>query len=248
MLTEQRYEMILGLLEEKQSITVSEIKELLQISESTARRDITALHNAGKLIKVFGGAVAVENHFNPQESTVEQKSNINREQKMLVAKYAASLIKPEDFVYIDAGTTTGYMLDYITEKSAAYVTNAVLHARRLAADGFRVFLIGGELKGTTEAVVGNEAMRTLQMYHFVKGFFGTNGVAMKTGLTTPDVNEALIKRAAIAQCEKSYVLADSFKFGSVSSVTFAPFHSVKILTNEIPEEYRGCENVVACGE
>ena len=58
MLTEQRYEIILKLLEEKNSITVAEVKDLLNTSESTVRRDITALHNAGKLVKVFGGAVA----------------------------------------------------------------------------------------------------------------------------------------------------------------------------------------------
>ena len=56
MLTEQRYEVILKLLEEKNSITVAEVKDLLNTSESTVRRDITALHNAGKLVKVFGGA------------------------------------------------------------------------------------------------------------------------------------------------------------------------------------------------
>ena len=59
MLTEQRYEQILKLLEKEGSITVTEVKELLDTSESTVRRDITALHNAGKLVKVFGGAVAL---------------------------------------------------------------------------------------------------------------------------------------------------------------------------------------------
>lgn len=53
MLTEQRYEIILKLLEEKNSITVAEVKDLLNTSESTVRRDITALHNAGKLVKVL---------------------------------------------------------------------------------------------------------------------------------------------------------------------------------------------------
>ena len=51
MLTEQRYEQILKLLEKEGSITVTEVKELLDTSESTVRRDITALHNAGKLVK-----------------------------------------------------------------------------------------------------------------------------------------------------------------------------------------------------
>ena len=102
MLTEQRYEMILNLLEENKSVTVTQIKELLHISESTARRDITALHQAGKLIKVFGGAVALEGEVISREPTVQQKENVNKEQKIRIAKYAASLIEPDDFVFIDA--------------------------------------------------------------------------------------------------------------------------------------------------
>lgn len=57
MLTEQRYELILLLLEDKKSITVAEVRDLLRTSESTVRRDITALDKSGKLTKVFDGAV-----------------------------------------------------------------------------------------------------------------------------------------------------------------------------------------------
>lgn len=63
------------------------------------------------------------------------------------------------------------MIDFITEKSATYVTNAVSHAQKLAAAGFRVYLIGGELKPTTEAVVGNQAILSLETLHFSKAFF-----------------------------------------------------------------------------
>lgn len=65
------------------------------------------------------------------------------------------------------------MIDFIKEKSATFVTNAVSHAQRLAAQGYRVYLIGGELKGTTEAVVGNQAILSLQKLHFSKAFLGT---------------------------------------------------------------------------
>ena len=170
MLTEQRYDIILKLLEDKNSITVSEVKELLNTSESTVRRDITALHNAGKLVKVFGGAVARDHTIATHEPTVEQKAAVNVEAKQLVAARAAALVQPEDFVYLDAGTTTACMLSFLTEKSATFVTNAVAHAKTLAAAGFRVYLVGGELKGSTEAVVGNQALMNLQSYHFTKGF------------------------------------------------------------------------------
>ena len=61
MLTEQRYEIILELLETRKSVTVTELKEILDTSESTVRRDITALDKMGRLTKVFGGAVSLEN-------------------------------------------------------------------------------------------------------------------------------------------------------------------------------------------
>lgn len=246
MLTEQRYEAILKLVEEKKSVTVAEICGLFRISESTARRDINALDQAGRLVRVFGGAVASELNFESLEPTVEQKMAQNIDEKKRIAAYAASLIKPSDFIYLDAGTTTGFMLDAISETSATIVTNAVVHARRLAARGIHVYLIGGELKSSTEAVVGNQAMNTLRSYHFTKGFFGTNGVSRREGLTTPDANEALIKQTAMEQCKQSYILCDSTKFDNVSSVTFGDFHDATILTEKCPERYRECKNIIAC--
>lgn len=245
MLTEKRYEVILKLLEEKKSITVTEIKDLLDISESTIRRDLTALDRAGKLVKVFGGAVANDASFITSEPSVEQKSGVSREEKQRIARYAASLIMPEDFVYLDAGTTTGHMIDFITERSATFVTNAVSHAQRLAASGFKVILIGGELKGTTEAVVGNQAILSIQNLHFSKGFFGTNGVSIKAGFSTPDYNEALVKKTALTHSARAYVLADYTKFGNVSSVTFGDFPTADILTDRRPpEKFTDCGNIL----
>ena len=246
MLTEQRYEEILKLVEQKKSVTVAEICELFRISESTARRDINALDQAGRLVRVFGGAVASDLNFESREPTVEQKMDRNIEEKRQIAVYAASLIEPSDFVYLDAGTTTGFMLDAVTETSATFVTNAVMHAQRLAARGMHVYLIGGELKGSTEAVVGSQAMNTLRSYHFTKGFFGTNGASRREGLTTPDAGEALIKQTALEQCKQGYILCDSSKFDKVSSVTFASFDDAVILTEICPERYRECKNIIAC--
>ena len=171
MLAEQRYKIILDMLEKNKCVTVTEIREVLHASESTVRRDITALHNASKLIKVFGGAVAIENSVTANEPTVAQKIELNRDEKKKIGKYAASLIGSDEFVYIDAGTSTASMLEFMNIEGVSFVTNAVAHAQKLAAMGARVYLLGGELKGSTEAIVGNSAVRTLYGYHFTKGFF-----------------------------------------------------------------------------
>ena len=81
MLTEQRHEIILNLLSEKRSITVTELKELLNTSESTIRRDLNTLDEQGKLTKVFGGAVEKNNGVSTTELSVSQKATVNTEEK-----------------------------------------------------------------------------------------------------------------------------------------------------------------------
>lgn len=244
MLTEKRYELILELLDKKRSVTVPEIKDVLGVSESTIRRDLNALDKAGRLTKVFGGAVSSDGTFTGTEPSVAQKMELQQEEKRRIAQFAAGLIQPDDFVYLDAGTTTGYILDYLPARSATFVTNAVSHAKRLAAAGNRVILIGGELKGTTEAIIGSQAILTIQGYHFTKGFFGTNGITRREGFTTPDTSEAIVKSTAMKQCKDVYILTDKSKFGEVSSVTFGGFTDAKILTEEIPEEYEDSKNIL----
>lgn len=245
MLTEQRYELILGLLEQKKSITVTEVRELLQTSESTVRRDITALDKAGKLTKVFGGAVAKNQQtYTVKEPTVEQKQDVNLKEKRQVAKYAASLIAPEDFVYLDAGTTTGLMLDYLPDYPVTYVTNGVTHAQTLVRKGRKVILLGGELKASTEAVIGSQAVQMLKSYHFTKGFFGTNGMTPKTGFTTPDLNEAAVKSMAMEQCKECFVVTDASKFDQISPVSFSGFYGATILTDRVVDGYDNMTYIV----
>ena len=100
MLTEKRYELSLELLDKKRSVTVPEIKEVLGVSESTIRRDLNALDKAGRLTKVFGGAVSSDGTFTGTEPSVAQKMELQQEEKRRIAQFAAGLIQPDDFVYL----------------------------------------------------------------------------------------------------------------------------------------------------
>lgn len=146
MLAEERFNRILSIVEEKKSVTVTELTELLDTSESTIRRDLTTLDKRKKLIKVHGGATAIDMEYMTKDFEVSVRQDLNKEEKQKIAKYAVGLIKRDDFVYIDAGTTTEYLVEEIVEKEAVYVTNGIAHARKLLQKGCRVFLLGGELK------------------------------------------------------------------------------------------------------
>lgn len=230
MLAEERFAAILALLQEQKTVTVQELVQALNISESTIRRDLVALHKMGKLKKVHGGATLLHREYGLYESRVKDRKEDQLEEKQKIARYAASLVQPHDFIYIDAGSTTLHMVEYLREDAAIYVTNGLEHARKLSARGFRTFILAGEIKTLTEAVVGLGAVSALQKYNFSKAFFGTNGITIENGFTTPDANEAYVKMEAMKHAQKSYILADSSKFGVCTSITVADISDATILS------------------
>ncbi len=239
MLQEERFAFILKELAEKGAVKVNTLAEQLHTSQSTIRRDIRELDESGKLRKVFGGAVALEPSVNTIESDVLTRESRNTAAKDAIARYAATQINENDFVYIDAGTTTERIIPYIDSSltgSVYFVTNGIMHARRLVERGFRVFLPGGVLKATTEAIVGAGAMEYIDNCNFTKCFMGTNGVDPSRGFTTPEMDEARIKAQAIRHSYITYVLCDSSKFDNVSSVSFGKLNCACIVTDRLPNE------------
>ena len=117
MLTNTRHEQILKLLDQRGSISLQELKDVLNTSESTIRRDLTQLHDQGRLVKVFGGAVACEK-LDQMDVQVLDREIQNREEKQMIAAYGAKLIRNRDFVYVDAGTTTACLIPFLTDKTA----------------------------------------------------------------------------------------------------------------------------------
>lgn len=233
MLQEERFLKILNILSQKRSITIHELMEYLHISEATVRRDLSVLNKQGKLVKVHGGAIAVDLEVSTFDADVAQRALLYQQQKKSIARYAAGFIEPGDYVYLDAGTTIGFMIESITQKEAVYITNAIDHARALSKSGCTVYMLGGKMKPLTEAVVGGETIEQLQRYHFTKGFFGTNGIHHDCGYTTPDAEEAKVKEVALKHCRKAYVLSDSSKFNQIASVGFAPLSAATLLTESV---------------
>ena len=234
MLGEERQQAILAAVEQRHSVSVQELMQLLDISESTIRRDLNALDKEGRLVKVHGGAMAIGGSFHVKDDAVEYRKEINREEKIEIARYAAALIKDQDVVYMDAGTTTELMIDYITAKNVIFVTNSFAHAKHLSQKGYTTYILGGEFKPVTEAIVGEEAIISLDKYNFTKG----------NGFTTPDVKEAMVKKKSMQKTKERYVLCDSSKFGEICSISFAEFKSARIITTKIENnEYRGMKNI-----
>ena len=236
MLAEERFAKILDLLTEKRSATVQELCEALNASESTVRRDLTELDRLGKLNKVHGGATLPDSQFLADELTMDAKQALAIAEKRDIARAAAMLIRPQDFIYIDAGTTTLALVQALSGSAleAHYVTNGIAHARLLAQKGCKVFVPGGMLRPNTEAIVGAAAVASLQAYNFTKAFLGANGVDLQAGFTTPDPEEAAVKATAVRHARESWFLVDSTKFARVYPAVITELQGGAILTDRCP--------------
>ena len=244
MLQEERFARIQILVDEQGSATVQQLMTELDASESTIRRDLGTMDERGMLTKVHGGALSNRTSIQTIDEDIRSRKQLHMEDKVIIASYAASLITDSDFVYLDAGSTTEEMISHVEAKGATFVTNAIDQARILSELGFRVFILGGEFKSSTQAIVGEEAVATVDKYNFTKGFFGTNGITEKNGYTTPEVKEAMLKRKAMENCKECYILADASKFGEISSVKFAEFDRATVITTGLDKKgYKKYKNV-----
>ena len=237
MLAEERFALILDLLTEKRTATVQELCEALNASESTIRRDLTELDRQGRLNKVHGGATLPNGQFLADEPTMAAKESLAVSQKQSIAEAAAALITAEDFVYVDAGTSTLAMVRALNGPAleAHYVTNGIAHARILVQKGCRTYLPGGQVRPITEAITGPETLAALQHYNFTKAFMGANGVSPVEGFTTPDPEEASIKTAALQRARERWFLVDNTKFDMVYSAVIGDIGCGAILTNHCPD-------------
>ena len=236
MLQYERFEYIMQTLRQQSSVRVTDLAAALSVSDATIRRDSAALDKAGRLRRVFGGALAIPDSVATPAPDVDItiKHNLLPEEKRRIAAYAASLVQDNDLVFIDAGTTTGAMIDFLSNTKATYVTNGVKHAYRLAARGLTAYTTAGHVKASTESIVGHDTVEHIRKYNFTKCFMGATAIDIAHGLTTNDIDEAMVKTAATENASKIYILVDHTKFGKVGPVSFAEADCGLILTDKDP--------------
>ena len=232
MLFENRAELILELLAKQQTVSIQEIVETLKVSESTIRRDLIALEEAGRLRRIHGGATSVS-ELRPEQK-MSQKESLNLEAKQLIAEYAASAIKSNSQIYVDAGTATLELIRALPiNKNLRIVTNGLDQALLAVQRGIEVELLGGLVKPSTHAIAGTSAYQQLERMNFSYAFIGMNGIHEVNGLTTTNMEEALLKELAMQQSQNIRILMDDSKVNEVYAYRVnAPSQAIVLLNDE----------------
>ncbi|MFC4322183.1 DeoR/GlpR family DNA-binding transcription regulator [Litchfieldia salsa] len=234
MLTPERHRIILDVLAQNEVAKIQDFVDATSSSESTIRRDLSQLEEEGKLKRVHGGASLLLQKRS--EPSYTEKSTKNHAEKERIAKYAASLIRNGDCIYLDAGTTTNKMIPYIGSMEVTVVTNGVMLLDALLEHNIESYLIGGLIKNKTKALIGSGALEGLRRYRFDKCFLGINGIHPDYGFTTPDPEEAAVKRLALQLSQSRFVLADDSKFNEITFAKISDIDKAIIITNKIEQD------------
>ena len=157
---------------------------------------------------------------------------MNQPSKQQIALTAIAQLQGGETLYLDAGTTTGAMIALLGQVTPAplVVTNSVHHASQLADLMVPVVVIGGQVKLSTNATVGMTAAEQLGQLAFDVSFIGADAIDLTAGITTPDLEEAAIKRLVIAHSRHAFVLADASKFNQRAFAKVADLEEVTIIT------------------
>jgi DeoR/GlpR family transcriptional regulator of sugar metabolism len=230
MLARQRQERILDEVRDQGGARVSDLVELLGVSDMTIRRDIEALASRGLVEKVHGGATAASER-SADEPGFEAKSFRAQSEKEAIAAAAVRLVRPGTAIGVTGGTTTWTLARHLREVPQLTVVTNSIPVAEVMRHTPGVVLTGG-LRTPSDALVGPVADAAIRSLHVDLLFMGVHGMDEVKGVTSPNLMEAETNRAFVQSARRLVVVADHTKWGVVGLTTMASLRDAHVLVTD----------------
>lgn len=230
MLKEERQKIILDKLKENDIIQVSQMTDLLDVTDMTIRRDLKELEDKNLLVRIHGGASKVEK-ARSREFSNEEKLLQNKELKIEIAKKINEIMAPDQNIFLGAGSTIEYVSEFIGEKKLNIFTNSLYLFRKLVfLDNVNIKLIGGEFRRVTGAFVGPLSLDLVAKMRFNQAFIGVNGIN-KGKAYTYSPEEGILQKMILDNSFDRYLVADSSKLGYEDLYHFYNIEDARFITD-----------------
>jgi DeoR family fructose operon transcriptional repressor len=230
--SDERQEAILAEISRERRASVAGLAERFAVVGETIRRDLAELERRGVIRRVHGGAIPAEKvTFEPP---IEDRASRMTAEKERIAAAALTELPAEGSIFIEAGSTPSYLANALpSDRALTVVTNGGYIANALARhDHLTVLSVGGRVRPRSLACVDDWALDVLSRLHVDVAFLGTNGISVGSGLTTPDLAEAAVKRATLTIAARTVLLADHSKVGVVSLARYGELNQIDLLVTD----------------
>jgi DeoR family transcriptional regulator of aga operon len=209
----ERHGLILKRLREQGHVSVSDLSDLLDVSEVTIRKDLKALELRHLLLRTHGGAT-VSNPY-VLDRSVEEKTGDHASEKDRIGRAAAALVEPHDSIILASGTTLMYVARHLRDVPGLTVVTSGMNVAAVLSGlpHVEIIMLGGIVRKSSASVVGPHAEQMLEDHACSKLFLGVDGFDLDYGLTTTNALEATLNQAMMRASQRTIVVADSSKFG-----------------------------------
>ncbi len=234
MFANERYKLILKMLEEGHSVAVPELTKKFNVSTETIRRDLAYLEEKKLLVRVHGGAIARDGKMQ-SFSEISVRKEKNRELKLKLSKKAAEFVSEDDIIAIDSGSTA---MEFIKVLCGSFKKLSIVTFSKDVIDyatansDFKVITVGGTYLPSERVYIGYMAEENLDKIHVMKSFIFPSSVSLKHGISinVPEIYN--LERKLLDNCDKSIVLADSTKFETVSPIKLCDLSRVDVIVTD----------------
>lgn len=228
----ERRAAILRLLDATGRVTVGELSRMTKVSDMTIRRDLESLELEGLLKRTRGGAVSVTSLS--YEPPYILRKETNADAKARIGQLVASLLSDGETVILDVGTTAVEVARALKGRQNLTVLTSNLWAAAILADepGIVLILTGGQARNRERSLVGHLATRAFGELVFDVFVMGVAGVHQEYGITDYNVEEAQVKRAAVAASQRRIIIADSSKLGKVAFAKVCDLDQIDVIVTD----------------
>lgn len=245
----QRKAFILEQIRAEAHVTVTGLSETFALSEVSVRKLLDEMEREGSLRRTWGGAASAQGSL--QEPAYQDKIERNQAEKEAIADAAYARIADGDAIYLDSGTTSLRLAQRLAggERRGVWVcTNALNVAMAFQeVHHIEVVLIGGTFRPRILSCTGGVAREMLGRLCFDKAFLTGSGFSVERGLTTPNIEEAEIKRTVLLGAREIFVMADYSKYGNDALAQIAPVRQMGTLITDWRMQPAVVERFMALG-
>jgi len=224
---------------EHRSVSLDTLCQVFKVSKNTVRRDVAHITERSDLRKIYGGVSAPYNRIPP---SFTERVTVNIDVKHRIGKCAATLVEDGDIIFIDSGTTTCQIIDFLGAKqNITVITHSLDVINRAAAyPNITLISLSGTFNRMTQSFTGQSTIEVLQDINISKSFMAANGVTIKNGASQSTPIEFAIKKTVVSRSDNVYVMIENRKFGAVSMLSYCRIGDITaIITEKMPnEEFR----------
>ena len=227
----ERRENILDILNEKGKVSVNSLSKQYGVSSVAIRTDLSELEKQGLLTRVHGGAIT--NYKSYYDMSFVQRSNTNVASKTQIAKKINSMIKNNDTLIMNAGTTPIFVMREIVDKKVTILTNSIaLALEGVKNPNFKIILLGGDVDSNYQFTYGTSTIQSLEKYTADLVIMSVDGIDSNHGISTYYHHEADICRHMLMHAKKRIVAADYSKIGKTSFAEIVKIDDIDVIVTD----------------